>query len=152
MADLIRKVELAYMAGIFDGEGCIHIVKRKPDKKNKNSLSPSYSLRLGINISSKVIPYFFLSVCGGGVHKKERREDFYKDTWEWTLCGSPAAELLKNLLPYLKIKRVEAELGIRFQAAHHHGGYGQGIKKPEKISVLEEADYILMKSLKKEAE
>jgi len=51
---------------------------------------------------------------------------------------------LETILPYLKLKKTEAELGINFQKNKRRGPH----VSPEETRVLEEAQTILMASYK----
>src|SRR6267378_443799 len=39
-----------------------------------------------------------------------------RDGWVWCQCGHPAAATLKAMLPYLVVKRAQAEVAIDFQS------------------------------------
>ena len=144
----MSKLDLAYMAGVFDGEGSIMISKQKPGASN-GSISPSYYLRVSLGITDRWICELFRFNFGGSIYKKIYRGEKYFPAWVWNLSGERAIRFLKVLLPYFHLKKAQAELGIKFQQGKRHFSYGRR-KKPVEASVLEEADYILMKALKRE--
>lgn len=142
----MKKTDLAYLAGMLDGEGCIQIHKSKRLKKDGN---PSYTLSVRVNMCDKPIPLFLQFVFGGALNyvDKSRYGDKWRPQWHWYVSGQQAIECLKALLPYLRLKKAEAELAFYFWENKRHK-VGYQVKSPE-VSVLEEANYILMKKLKR---
>ena len=106
-------VEIAWFAGFFDGEGCIHIAFKKT---NPNCLRKSFQLH--ISVSSTHIPtinkvktmWNFGSVCI--IATKNRQ---YKPYAYWRTVSVKAASVLRLCLPYLSVKKEEAEIAIAFQ-------------------------------------
>ena len=137
----MKAVDLAYMAGIVDGEGCIAI-----DRFTNKNL-PSYCYRLKLRVTNtnhwliEQMKYYF----GGNIKTVRPRNEKVKQAWEWYLAGKPASLCLKFLLPYLHIKKPQAELGIRFQA----GKQGKGHYLTDKRRAIEETEWILAKSMNK---
>jgi hypothetical protein len=102
----------AYIAGILDGEGCIHIDKKNP---RKGSINPGYVLRIFVNMCDGRALDFLVGFAGGRISKLYDRRGNRNICYHWsTECGK-AAELLKKCLPFLRTKREQAELAIRFR-------------------------------------
>jgi hypothetical protein len=97
------RVNVAYMAGFFDGEGHISIAKRA---------SGTGSLTVQVCNTNAEVLEGFRSVYGGAVNDVTRN---HKPTWKWTVCSSAASDFLRDVLPYLIVKREQAEIAIRFQ-------------------------------------
>lgn len=101
---------LIYYAGFFDGEGHITFAI------SKNKSQPSYWLQIGVTST-------FLSVldelqndfgCGHfsetyGLNTENRR------CRHWRCTNNQAMHVLKCLLPYLRVKKEQAILAIKFQ-------------------------------------
>jgi hypothetical protein len=103
MVDSIPESVLAYIAGLLDGEGNINIAKRCPNGTDTFRLTVSV-----YNNSYKAIDF----VCRHlGGHSYLLSNKCLKLYW----CSSKAQEVLKVLLPFLIIKREQAELAIAFQ-------------------------------------
>lgn len=102
-------IELAYIAGFFDGEGCIYVVKMVGNK------NPGYSLKLEINqrLDNDSILYYIQSKFGGNIHHKRPSFNSNRHT-RWSIHGDLAIAVLKQLLPYLKIKKLQAEVAISY--------------------------------------
>lgn len=106
-----RALKLSYAAGFVDGEGCIRISKRNP----RNGRSTSYNLLVMVTQKDGEIMDWFYGNFGGMVYLKNK--DTYGSDWiyEWRLNELQAYKFLKELLPFLRYKRKQAELAIQFQ-------------------------------------
>lgn len=132
---------LAYTAGIIDGEGSICIVKFH---RNRNR---GYYFQLGVSVgNTNEYLMQWLKMHFGGYFAPLSRElkDTQKQVWQWMVTGNKAAEFLVLVLPYLQLKKSQAELAIKFQKNRKRGRYSD-----EKQVALEEADRILMSSMNK---
>lgn len=137
----MKKVEVAYCAGLFDGEGCIRIAKYKKGRA-------SYNLKCLLEMANEYIPQLFKFHFGGGVYSKKRiinGKPYFATRWE--ISTRVASNFLEVVLPYLKLKKAEAELGIKFAKGIHSRKGRTRILSDEEL-VLREADFILMKSMK----
>ncbi len=111
------KVNLAWAAGLIDGEGCISITKCRPRGENINIL---YSLTIGVNMVDRPTIYRLKHLFGGGKISKKKptrtengtmRRTFYT----WAISSKQAKQALEWLLPYSITKKSQMSLGIRFQ-------------------------------------
>lgn len=136
------KSELFYLAGIFDGEGCISVTKGQDHK----SINPHYSVVVALGLTHEYIPQLLRFHFGGSVYKMKPKYLGCKPAWKWQISSSNALSFLKIIAPYLRLKRAEAELAIRFQERNKEWSY---IKRPTEIKAIDEAECILMHSLKK---
>ena len=138
----MKKTDLAYMAGIFDGEGCICIGKHQ----KKKTWNPTYSLKVNLVMCNPYIPNLFCFTFGGIVYERKRHERHLSE-WNWQLNSAKAIPFLTVLLPYLKLKRDEARLAIEFQKNKKNTHTSRGNPyKPEQVALFE-AQKILLKSL-----
>lgn len=64
--------------------------------------------------------------------------------FKWRLKANQATAFLELILPYLHLKKAQAELAIRFQARKR-----PGIRLSDEERALQEADSILCKNLKR---
>jgi len=137
----MKAVDLAYIAGIIDGEGCIAIDRFT----NKELPDYCYRLKLRVTNTNRWLIEQLRFSFGGNIKIIKPRNDKAKEAWEWYLAGESAVSCLKFVLPYLHIKKPQAELGIKFQS----GKQGKGYYLTKERRILEEADWILAKSLNK---
>ena len=108
-----RKSLLNYIAGLFDGEGCIHIVKAKPNE-NLGTVNPTYKLTIEISTTYYPVMEFLKESLGGRIHSRKGDEQ-RKESWSWQTDAEKALSILKFIAPYLIIKKAEAILGIEYQ-------------------------------------
>ncbi len=122
-----------YVAGLFDGEGCIHLRiqtyrdKRWPDNR---AVQRRVLLEVGINMTD---PRAIRSVleAHGGFLKTPRRPSrpTHRPLHYWKVCNEKAAVFLSRILPYLLIKKEEAILAIEYQT-HMRSRRGQNSRGP----------------------
>ncbi len=102
--------DLAWAAGLFEGEGCITIQKHK--------------IRLQLASSDRDVVERFASVMGigslsGPVIRPTRLSANPKPLWFWISVSSNAELVLRDLLPYLgKRRRERAEHLLALRKAH----------------------------------
>ena len=105
--------QLVYMAGIVDGEGCLS-TDRDGDR---------FKARLSIAGSHYPTMLWIRMIFGGSVYKCLPRKNSLvrskKISWSWVLTCNQATELIKELLPYIKIKQKEAVVFLRLRGANH---------------------------------
>ena len=146
----MKRTDLAYIAGLFDGEGNIGIVKRR---HLAGRTVPTYHLVARVGMVDEIIPRWLQMAFGGYIHHRKRLDPKHRDVYTWSVGYNTATDFLKTILPFLKLKRPQAELAIKFQSERGHSG-GQAGKhgnafKTEQAKVVDEAEYILMRSLKR---
>lgn len=117
---------LAYVAGLFDGEGSIVIGYNKPDIARGRKV-PSYWLQVGITNTDRSLIDWLLSTFGGHVsdnsHSPSRKNQ--RPCWAWRTMGTQAKVFLQDISPYLRIKKDQALLAIEFQTHIDAPGFGK---------------------------
>lgn len=93
-----------YMAGFFDGEGCIRINKRI--KKEKYT---EHSVFITIGQKDGAIIDWVVENFGGGSYLIKR-----DGSYVWTATNKIAFNVLKRITPYLKYKKPQAEIALEF--------------------------------------
>lgn len=106
----------AYMAGIVDGEGSIIISKQK--RKENRSGCRFYPLLIITNTNKEVLDFFVEKTGYGRVFERPEQQKPYfnsvKNCWRWAVKHTQVGEILKKLLPYLIIKKKQAENVLEF--------------------------------------
>lgn len=111
-------VQLAYAAGIIDGEGSVSLTwnaSRLTKDGSRPSTAPMLYLQMA-NTHRGVIDWFVRTFGVGTVivaYKPKRPN--HRIAYGWRVRNRGACAVLEMLLPYLIIKRPQAELGIRAQ-------------------------------------
>lgn len=97
--------DLAYLAGLIDGEGCISIFQRSDSNSLKATLTIAMTDRAPLDWASETF--------GAKVYEKRvtgAAENGWKQCYVWLVSTQKAAEILRNVLPFLKVKREQAAL------------------------------------------
>lgn len=110
-----KKSRIAYAAGIIDGEGYIGIKVYKPNRSN-GCINYTYLPRIVIKMNSGQIMDFFHGMFGGAVNLVPQKDSGYFPGFVWEICGSSATKILKQMLPFLRTKKKQAEAAIRLQS------------------------------------
>lgn len=134
-------LSLQYIAGFFDGEGHIRITKTK-----HKTLPNIYKYYLVIQFTNthKEVMEKIHQVVGGSLTFNKGNHGL-KPHWRVTLYTNKAYECIKILLPYLVVKKLEAECAIKFQESLRPYGSGGGLTE-EELNFREEC-HLLIKSM-----
>jgi len=137
--------DLAYLGGMFDGEGSIGILTAR---RNAEKRSKSHRLYCRLGMCNPYIPQLFELNFGGYSFQHKSSNPRHKDVWYWQIEGRYALTFCQAMLPYLRLKRNEAELGIKFYEGIRQKQLGRGNKLTEEELAIREAQRITMSALK----
>lgn len=104
---MLSSEQLAYIAGIVDGEGCIGLTRMKQTR---------IVMRVSVAMTDKIIPEWLDAEFGGTLSVRNTRPG-WKTRYDWNIYSQKALVFLKQVLPFLVIKKGQAELAITFQEA-----------------------------------
>lgn len=116
---LQHQLDLAWAAGFLDGEGCFTLVKMS------GATNPSQrSLYVGASQSTREPLEKLQSLFGGKLSIRSRPTDKGTVMHVWLLGQRSAvvAEFIPQVLPYLVVKRREAEILLEFAATVRRRG------------------------------
>lgn len=118
MMTQLDSTTLAYIAGLLDGEGSIVIGMTKVTSPRPRPLVwPSHWLQVGIVNTNKDLIDWLHRTIGGHIsdnsHAPSRKRQ--RPCWAWRIISNQAQEFLEAILPYMRVKRRQAELAIEFQ-------------------------------------
>lgn len=136
---MAEKTDLAYTAGLIDGEGCIGVYP-VPCKTNKTG--KRYYLTLRIQMSDWESPLWLKDTFGGYYRAYPQMGYGTRTMYVWVVSAQRASKILEDILPYLKAKHRQAEMAIEFQSKMKIG-------KHESATVMQ-AQKILSDALKAE--
>jgi LAGLIDADG DNA endonuclease family protein len=103
----MTREEAAWAAGLFDGEGCIMIVKQKSGKFF------THMLRLQIKMGHKETIERVAGLFGiGNIFLTS--DEKWNDQWAWIAQGPQVADVLSKLRPYLVTKAREVDVALEF--------------------------------------
>lgn len=92
------------MAGFFDGEGYIGLLKRT--RKGKYL---EYFIQISLGQNDGAIMDWIKENFGGNCYLIKRDNSFY-----WTISNRMAYQFIKRITPYLKYKKPQAELALKY--------------------------------------
>jgi len=102
-------LEVAYLAGLIDGEGCLRIEK----SGGKYRYTPHTPTVCITNCNPSLILWVYRKF-GGHLYQKKNRGTF-QVTWDIYWLGRKATELLEDVYPYLTAKKEQAELMLSYR-------------------------------------
>jgi len=106
----LRKTDIAYIAGLVDGEGSILIAKSYQTKYGN-----CYRVSTTIANNNLAVLEWVNDKFGGCIYKSN-------NCYMWQLNGKKCHKLLILLTPYLKIKSEQAELALQYISTIKHTG------------------------------
>lgn len=129
------KIDLAYAAGIVDGEGCVSLTRC-----NRSDVASGYVnvLKVAVAMTTPSIPTWLHTTFGGSLTKKKASYNNHRDVYTWMVQSNQAQIFLEQLTPHLKLKAHQAKLGVQFQQLKSTGGYKRQHPKPKGAYEIEE--------------
>jgi hypothetical protein len=142
MSIVLSPVELAYAAGILDGEGCICV--------RQHSRLKSTKVEVTVGMCNTVIPDWLLSIFPTGRRYTKRRQ--VSKNWKpcelFMACNLQAVPILTQLLPYLKLKKRQAELALELNALKREGRGRHKANYPRELEIHNEVRALNKRGLK----
>jgi hypothetical protein len=113
MRAFLSVAELAYAAGIIDGEGSIGLAKTR----RRGQAAPNWNVRLEVastdwRLLSWLRNTFDLGAIGN-VHSRAG----WRPCGRWTVHKRAAGEVIQAVRPYLVIKAEQADIALAFRAS-----------------------------------
>jgi hypothetical protein len=143
-------LELAWAAGLIDGEGCIFISKGRPDI-TQGAINYSFALGLKVTMGHYATVQRLQTLFGVGFVgevKYKNRPSNWNLAFTWLSTSHQAMAILNMLAPYLVTKQDEYLCAKEFMALPKWGnGRGRGPMTPEFLQPRLDA-YERMKALK----
>jgi len=101
------RLQLAYLAGIIDGEGCISL-HRQVSKNGFVSYNPFVKVEM---VAQE--PIILLQAMFGGKVRLRRTRVGCQPVWYWKVRGDGAYQCLVALCNYLLVKKAQADIVLR---------------------------------------
>ncbi len=154
---IVTETDKAYAAGLIDGEGCISISRVNYKRTSRKTGGSSIAGTLHIAMTDRAAVDYVRQAFGNvgreaTTDKSERYARLgWKPTYHWVLSTQQAAAVLKEVLPYLRVKRRQAELLIKLADMRAStGAVSYGSSKWGRIKVdphIQEAIYAECRTL-----
>lgn len=141
----MRDIDLAWAAGIVDGEGSINLIKMK--RYDSYGTGLTFDLRLDVGNTDPRMLVRLKDIFGGSISSNLKARPNRKPTFCWHLHGAKAAEAIQLMRPYLVIKGEQADLALisRQFVRHNKKCDAAGLEKTYKMAACSE----MLKDLKK---
>jgi hypothetical protein len=132
-----KQTELAYLAGMIDGDGCIALYHRI--KKGYNE----FNFKVCVQMANEEVPKWLHEIFGGRIYlpKPSPRSWAYNRQWTWDVNGREAINLLEQAKDFFVLKKPQVLLAIEYgktiqNSIHKTDGTGTFGKMPEEILKL----------------
>lgn len=106
MWQTVEKLDHAYVAGLIDGEGSIHVESTKG-----RWFAPR--MCLGMTLPALEVMQEFHAEYGGTLRIMRPATEKWAEAWMWYTHGDATVRLLSDAMPYLRIKKEHAKLAIQ---------------------------------------
>jgi hypothetical protein len=132
--------QLAYLAGIIDGEGSIYIGNFSSNPKTGN---PYYQTNMEVTNTEEALINWLINNFGGRNYtytEKQTPKNSRRTVYRWIISGDDLTELCHLLLPYLIIKKRQCEIMIQMRKTFERkrASLGRQGTLPLEQDVLEE--------------
>ena len=110
--------KLAYVAGIMDGEGCFSVYLNKPLNR--------YLMTIDIyNSCTELLKWLSENFPGESREIKapsKKKHTNWKPQYIWRSNNSQTLQFLRDILPFLIVKKKQCELAIKFRESFGRNG------------------------------
>ena len=115
----LTQAEIAYFAGIVDGEGSIMVTSATGKKGNK-----TYRLRMLVTNTNREVMDWIFARFGGSIQTCNQTAESvakrHRVKFNWSRDADNAIEIIKVIYPFLIIKRKQAEIALRWPSSKRH--------------------------------
>ena len=104
--------EVAYIAGLFDGEGCVTCKKHPTKRKDRNNkIYNQWYIRCEISMTDQAVITWLHEALGFGWsrEKKYNNKPKYKKQWRWCCGYRDALVFAKLMWPHAQVKLHQLE-------------------------------------------
>lgn len=133
------ETELAWLAGLIDGDGCISMTRRSPTGRCVN---PQYVSVLKVSMCHELTVRYVHELVGfGSVSYKDRGVPGHRPQWSWWATNRQMIRVLEAIRPYLFTKAEEADIALewgRLPLAKRGGRRGSSPVSPELLAARED--------------
>jgi hypothetical protein len=109
----MKPIRLAYVAGFFDGEGSVYIIKTSKRQKIYHNIC------VRLTNTDKHIMILIKKWIGFGTIFMRKKLLHRKRAYDFILKGRQGESFLKSILPFLIVKKKQALLALKFMSMKH---------------------------------
>lgn len=112
-------IDLSYAAGIIDGEGTIGITELRPNIRRRPNgtrerKSAQHRIYVAVSMTDAAVPMWLHATFGGNIQSVSARQPHHKPSVRWSMSSKRAADFCRLVGPHMKVKKLQADLAIRF--------------------------------------
>lgn len=127
---VMKKIELAYLAGVMDSDGSFSIAI-DTWRQRKFGQCPAYQEIVAIGQCDKQSMELLQELFGGTIRCQKSSGPNRRPVYYWQASNKVAIIVVRALLPYLRIKRRQAETLLALRKIKDRGRYAN--TKPSNI-------------------
>ena len=105
---MIPECDRAYIAGLFDGEGCVSYKQYNRKRPHNKKAYPTWQIRLEISMTDKSVLIWLNETLGVGTVGEKRYKTKYtvgwKKQWRWRCQFRDAYQVARLIWPYVHVK------------------------------------------------
>mgnify|MGYP003142110031 FL=1 len=105
---MIPECDRAYIAGLFDGEGCVSYKQYNRKRTNNKKAYPTWQIRLEIAMTDKSVLVWLNEILGVGTVGEKRYKTKYtagwKKQWRWRCSHRDAFYVCCLIWPWSHVK------------------------------------------------
>lgn len=118
-----QNVDWSYLAAMFDGEGCFSIYRHRGQSSNGKPYD-STAIRIEVCNTNLELMAWLIQCFGGKYYSHRREKAHHKIAYYWRPAGRANSErVLLGVLPYLKMKKVQAQIALDYIRLPHNNGF-----------------------------
>lgn len=137
----LTETEIAYLAGIIDGEGCITVLVNS---------TGSFTLRVEVGSTSKeLVEWFSEKVEQVPIFFTKSKTELHKDSYNVMATGDKAKRLLEKILPYLIVKKKQASIALEYPSSDNRKMIDSRKRYTAEDKLKQAIVYIQLKELNK---
>lgn len=111
----MKDTDIAWAAGIIDGEGCIYIGRQQGGTFGR--VNVSHRMYVKVTMCHRPTLEALRAIFGmGSVHHQDKATERRNDSYSWWVGARQAEQLLLWVRPYLVTKAIEADIALEFMA------------------------------------
>ena len=103
----MKKSDAAYLAGLFDGEGCITYKQKMKQRRPVEKAYPTWEIRMEINMTPQSVIRLIHEMTGVGTVAKKppgKGQLGKKMQWRWRCGYRDAYYVCRNIAPHSHVK------------------------------------------------
>lgn len=134
-------LEVAYIAGFFDGEGCVTIYPWQ--QAYKDTIYRRHLLTVLIsNVDREVLDELAAQYGGQVVPHNVKGREGRRQVWQWRLKGPHCRRFLLEIQPFVRVKRRQVHVGLRYtETLWECHGKSRNLKIPREWVTLRDQLY-----------